>query len=301
MTTGVLVMAYGTPSTPEDIEAYYTRIRHGRSPTPELLAELTGRYRDIGGISPLAERTHAQVVAIAAALESRAPGEYDVRFGSKYEPPMIEDIAPGFFVDGVDRVIGLVLAPHSSSMSTDEYMSRARDALGESVSFIEIGAWWNAPGFLELIAQRVNEALDLIPAGRRDECEVLFSAHSLPEKILARGDDYPEQLRASAEGAATLADIAHWDVAWQSAGRTADPWIGPDILQVLRTKKESGRRDIVSCPIGFVSDHLEVLYDIDVQAQALARELGLNLVRTASLNADARFIAILADIVQAAA
>ena len=301
MTTGVLVMAYGTPTTPADVEAYYTRIRHGRPPTPELLKELADRYRDIGGTSPLAQRTAAQVAALAAALQVKAPGAFDVRFGSKYEPPMIEDVAPGFARDGITHVIGLVLAPHSSSMSTDQYMERARSSLAETVSFSEIGAWWDEPGFLELIAGRVLDALALIPDERRDRTEVIFSAHSLPEKILVHGDTYPEQLRESAEGAARIAGITNWDLAWQSAGRTADPWIGPDILQVLRAKRAAGLTDIVSCPIGFVSDHLEVLFDIDIQAQELAKELGLNLVRTASLNDDPAFIAVLADIVMARA
>jgi ferrochelatase len=301
MTTGVLVMAYGTPTTPADVEAYYTRIRHGRAPTPELLRELSDRYREIGGTSPLAQRTAAQVAGIAAALEERFAGAFDVRFGSKYEPPMIEDVAPGFAEDGITHVIGLVLAPHSSSMSTDQYMSRARESLGQSVTFTEIGAWWDAPGFLEIIAQRVTDALALVDPARLDTTEVLFSAHSLPQKILATGDTYPEQLRDSAVGAARAADITNFDLAWQSAGRTADSWIGPDILEVLRTKKAAGLTDIVSCPIGFVSDHLEVLFDIDIRAQALAHELGLNLIRTASLNDDPAFISVLADIVVAAA
>jgi len=301
MKTGVLVMAYGTPTTPEDVEAYYTRIRHGHAPTPELLAELTDRYREIGGTSPLAQRTAAQVAALAKALDARAPGTYDVRYGSKYEPPLIEDVAPGFASDGVTRVIGLVLAPHSSSMSTDQYMERARHALGDSVTFVEIGAWWDAPGFVELIAGRVNDALATIDPERLASTEVVFSAHSLPQRILASGDTYPEQLRASAQGAARAAGISNWDVAWQSAGRTADPWIGPDILEVLRTKKAQGLTDVVSCPIGFVSDHLEVLFDIDIQAQALAHELGLNLIRTASLNDDPAFISVLANVVMTAA
>ncbi len=300
MRTGVLVMAYGTPTTPDDVEAYYTRIRHGRAPTPELLAELSSRYREIGGTSPLAMRTAAQVTALAQALEVRAPGAYDVRYGSKYEPPLIEDVAPGFVSDGVARVIGLVLAPHSSTMSTDQYMQRAHDALGDTVTFVQIGAWWDAPGFLELIADRVTDALATIDPARLASTEVVFSAHSLPQKILASGDTYPEQLRASAEGAARAAGISNWDIAWQSAGRTADPWIGPDILEVLRTKKAQGLTDIVSCPIGFVSDHLEVLYDIDIQAQSLAQELGLNLIRTASLNDDPAFISVLADVVTTA-
>jgi ferrochelatase len=301
MTTGVLVMAYGTPTTPDDVEAYYTRIRHGRAPTPELLADLVRRYDAIGGTSPLAQRTDAQVRGIASALEEVVPGEYDVRFGSKYEPPLLEETAESFRRDGFTKVIGLVLAPHSSSMSTTQYMSRARESLGDGVEFIEIAEWYDAPGFLGLIAQRVNEVLAMVPEERLATTEVLFSAHSLPEKILANGDNYPEQLRDSAAKAAELAGVTKWDIAWQSAGRTADPWIGPDILQVLRTKRASGITDIVSCPIGFVADHLEVLFDIDIEAQGIAHEIGLNLVRTTSLNDDAAFVGVLADVVRSVA
>jgi ferrochelatase len=295
--TGVLIMAYGTPSRPEDVEAYYTRIRHGHAPSPELLADLVRRYNAIGGTSPLAERTSAQVRGVRDALERRAAGDYDVRFGSKYEPPLLEETAASFRDDGFNLVIGLVLAPHSSSMSTDQYMSRAREALGPDVVFIEIGAWYDTPGFLELIARRVNDALATIPPSRRDTTEVIFSAHSLPERILSEGDRYPDQLLDSARRAASLAGLDRFDIAWQSAGRTADPWIGPDILSVLREKRASGITDVVSCPIGFVADHLEVLFDIDIEAQGVAREIGLNLVRTASLNDDHEFVEILAQVV----
>ena len=296
---GVLVMAYGTPSSHEGIEPYYTRIRHGHPPTPELLADLTRRYDAIGGTSPLAARTDDQVRALANALEARQPGRYDVRFGSKYEPPLIESIAEAMRDDGLTTVIGLALAPHSSSMSTGQYMSRAREGLGANVDFRPVGAWWDAPGFLELIARRVNDALDIVPAARRATTEVIFSAHSLPERILETGDTYPTQLRESAERAAALAGVESFDVAWQSAGRTADPWIGPDILQVLRTKRAAGLTDVVSRPIGFVADHLEVLFDLDVEAQAVAHELGLNLVRTASLNDAPDFIDVLCRVIEA--
>jgi ferrochelatase len=297
VTIGVLVMAYGSPTTSDEVEAYYTRIRHGRAPTPEQLADLHRRYNAIGGTSPLAQRSTDQVAGIAAALEQRSPGGYDVRFGSKYEPPLLETTAESFRADGFDDVVGLVLAPHSSSMSTDQYMSRAREALSDDVRFLEIGAWWAYPGFLEIIAARVNDALSTIPDERRDTTEVIFSAHSLPEKILASGDTYPDQLRESAQRAAELARVERWDIAWQSAGRTPEPWIGPDILTVLRDKRALGVTDVVSCPIGFVSDHLEVLFDIDIEAQGVAREVGLNLVRTISLNDDAGFMAVLANVV----
>ncbi|HUX05289.1 MAG TPA: ferrochelatase [Acidimicrobiales bacterium] len=297
MTIGVLVMAYGTPSTREDVESYYTRIRHGRAPSPEQLNDLVRRYDAIGGTSPLAQRTADQVSALAARLEREHPGTFEVRFGSKYEPPLLEEAAASFRVDGFTRTVALVLAPHSSTMSTDQYMERARTALGEGVDFTPIGAWWDAPGFVELIASRVRTALDALDPSELETTEVLFSAHSLPEKILATGDTYPDQLRESARRAAQLAGVEHWDVAWQSAGRTTDVWLGPDILAVLRAKRLAGTTTIVSCPIGFVADHLEVLFDIDVEAQGVAREIGLTLVRTPSLNDDPDFIEVLARVV----
>ncbi|HTT59025.1 MAG TPA: ferrochelatase [Acidimicrobiales bacterium] len=297
MSVGVLVMAHGTPSSPEGIEPFYTRIRRGHPPSAEQLADLTSRYLAIGGVSPLTERTAAQVVGLSRALEAAHPGQFDVRFGSKFEPPVLEEAAQSFRDEGFSRVVGLVLAPHSSSMSTEQYMSRARSTLGEGVTFLEIGAWYDAPGFLELIARRVNDALARIPAERRARAHVIFSAHSLPERVVEMGDTYPEQLTDSARRAAAIAGVASFRVAWQSAGRTADAWLGPDILDVIRELATSGVTDIISCPIGFVSDHLEVLYDIDIEAQGVAHHAGLNLIRTASLNDDPTFGGILADLV----
>ncbi len=299
-TTGVLVMAYGTPATRGDVAAYYLRIRHGRAPRPDQLADLVRRYDAIGGTSPLAARTADQVSALAEALERSAPGDYDVRLGAKYAAPLIEESAAALVAAGVTRVVGLPLAPHSSSMSTDEYHERAAAALGPGVDYRAIGAWWDAPGFAELMAQRVTTALEVVPPDRRATSEVVFSAHSLPQRIVERGDTYPDQLRTSAEQAARLAGLRHFDVAWQSAGRTEEAWLGPDILQVLRDKRAAGFTDVVICPIGFVADHLEVLYDIDVEAQAVAHSVGLNLVRTASLNDDPALIAILVGLVTGA-
>jgi ferrochelatase len=301
MKTGVLVMAHGTPSSPEGIDPFYTRIRRGSPPGPELLADLTRRYLAIGGTSPLTERTAAQVAGVAAVLEADAPGEFEVRYGSKFEPPLLEEAAQSFRDDGFDKVVGIVLAPHSSSMSTEQYMSRARAALGDDVAFVAVGAWYVAPGFLSLIAQRVNDAMATIPSSRHATTEVMFSAHSLPQKVVALGDTYPEQLKESSVLAAELAGVASFDVAWQSAGRTADPWLGPDILVALREKRAKGFTDVVSCPIGFVSDHLEVLYDIDIEAQSVAGEVGLNLVRTASLNDDPAFMRVLANVIRTVA
>ncbi len=297
MTTGVLVMAYGTPSSRDAVEAYYTRIRHGHAPSSEQLADLVRRYDAIGGTSPLAERTAAQVAGIARHLESQWPGEFDVRFGSKYEAPLLEETARSFVDDGITTVVAVVLAPHESSMSTRQYLDRARAALGNDATLIALPAWWANERFLELIGERVRDALASVPSDQLSTSEVIFSAHSLPERILDSGDTYPDQLRESARRAADKAGVTKWDVAWQSAGRTADAWIGPDILKVLRDKKADGVSYVVSCPIGFVSDHLEVLYDLDIEASTLAHELDLGFVRTASLNDDPRFCALLGDLV----
>ena len=226
MTIGVLVMAYGTPTTRDDVEPYYTRIRHGRPPTPELLADLVRRYDAIGGTSPLAERTALQVARLAATLDAHHPGKYVVVFGSKYEPPLLEEAARELVERGVERVIGLVLAPHSSSMSTDQYMDRARAALGEDVDFTAIGAWWDAEGFCELIGERVLAALATIPPERRETTEVVFSAHSLPEKILETGDSYPDQLAESARRAVSRPAGSWTDSGWGTASSRVTDWAG---------------------------------------------------------------------------
>jgi ferrochelatase len=301
MSVGVLVMAHGTPASPDGIEAFYTRIRRGSPPSPEQLDDLTRRYLAIGGTSPLTQRTLDQVAGIEKALAAIAPDKFDIRHGFKFETPSLEDAASSFRNDHFEKVIGIVLAPHSSSMSTQQYMSRARDALGRDINFVEIGAWYDAPGFLELIAQRVNDALAGIPSPQREHAVVVFSAHSLPERVVLVGDTYRDQLVESAQGAADLAGLETFVVAWQSAGRTADTWLGPDILAVIRDLASRGVTDIISCPIGFVSDHLEVLYDIDIEAQRVAHEEGVNLVRTASLNDDPAFVEMLANVINAAA
>jgi ferrochelatase len=291
---GVMVMAYGTPGSPEEIEPYYTRIRHGRAPTEEQLADLTRRYAAIGGISPLAERTAAQVAGLAAALERRAPGRFDVRFGSKYTEPSIETTSAAFLDDGITDVIGMTLTPHSASMGSGEYLARADAALGEGASLTRIEQWYDTEGFAALQAERVTAALGELDEDRRDGALVLFTAHSLPQRILAAGDPYPDQLADSAAQIAAPADIERFEIAWQSAGRTPEPWIGPDILDVIRELPGRGIDAVVVCPVGFVADHLEVLYDVDIEAKAVADEVGVALVRTASLNDDPAFLDVLA-------
>ncbi len=296
MTTGVLLMAHGTPASAAEIAPFYTRIRRGRPPSAEQLAELEGRYAAIGGVSPLTVRTAAQVDAVRHALDQRAPGRYMVSFGAKHTEPLIEESAALLGAAGLERVIGLVLTPHGSSMGSQEYLERAEAALGPT-PFVPVASWYSEASLVALLAARVREAARTV-TGRT---KVIFTAHSLPERVVERGDTYPEQLAESARLVAEAAGLDEWLVAWQSAGRTPDPWLGPDVRDVVRALAADDLADaVVICPIGFVADHLEVLYDLDIEVADVAAALGLVYVRTASLNDDPAFIATLADVIIAA-
>jgi ferrochelatase len=302
-------MAHGTPSTPQGIEPFYTAIRRGRPPTPELLDELVGRYRAIGGTSPLTERTRAQVQGLAAALDASAPGRFVVRYGAKYDQPTIEDGVAALAGAGVTRVVGIVLTPHRSSLGSGEYFRRA-EAAAESVDpalgLTPVPSWHRAEGLARLLADRTAASLASLSAAERVKVSVFFTAHSLPLRVVAEGDPYPDQVAESAADIATLLDLDQepglsWGVAWQSAGRTADPWIGPDLLAEIRRVADQGATAVVVCPVGFVSDHLEVLYDLDIEAGQVARSVGVRFTRTPSLNDDPRFLGLLADVVRGAA
>jgi ferrochelatase len=306
---GVLVMAHGTPATPEGIESFYTAIRRGRPPTPELLAELTGRYRAIGGTSPLTERTRAQVDGLAAALETADPGRFVVRFGAKFADPTIEEGISDLTSLGVTRIIGIVLTPHQSVPGSEEYFRRAREAASRSavpVDITPVRSWHRAEGLPELLAERTGTTLASLPPEAHGRTVVFFTAHSVPERAIAHGDPYATQV---AESAADVADRLgldqregiDWGVAWQSAGRTDDRWLGPDLNAEIRRVAEEGATSVVVCPVGFVADHLEVLYDLDVEAAGLAGRAGLVFARTPSLNDDPRFLHVLARTVRQAA
>jgi protoporphyrin/coproporphyrin ferrochelatase len=297
VTVGVLVMAHGTPATPEEIEPFYTRIRRGRPPTAEQLADLRRRYEAIGGTSPLAARTAAQVAGITSRLEEEAPGRYLVRYGAKHTEPTIEAAAAEVAAAGVEGAVGLVLAPHRSSLGSEEYLTRAAGVFADSgIPFFPVHQWFDEPGFADLLASRVRSTLDSMGAQRP---VVIFTAHSLP--VRAAGA-YPDQLEASAAAIARAAGLGGgWRVAWQSAGRTPEPWLGPDLLQVLGGLHPEGIDAVLVCPVGFVSDHLEVLYDLDVEARRVAERAGLTFARTPSLNDDPGLAAILARVVRQAA
>jgi protoporphyrin/coproporphyrin ferrochelatase len=294
---GLVVMAYGTPRRPEDVEAYYTHIRRGKAPTPELLAELTARYDAIGGISPLAERTEAQRAAIERGLEARRPGRWRVVLGQKHAAPFIEDAVAALADDGVTRVVGLVLAPHYSGFSVGQYHHRAGAVAAErGMAFTGIDHWHLLPAYVDFLTDAVAEARTALPARHK----LLFTAHSLPERVLV-DDPYPDELRQSAEAVASrlgLSPWADWALGWQSAGRTPEPWRGPDVLEIIGELAASGRTDgVLVCAQGFVADHLEVLYDLDIEARAVAERAGLTFARTRSLNDDPAVMDSLADLV----
>jgi ferrochelatase len=289
-------MAYGTPAGPDDVEAYYTHIRRGRPPTPEQLADLQGRYDAIGGVSPLLARTRAQVAGVQAALGN----DFVCALGLKHAAPFIEDGVAELLAVGVERIVGLVLAPHYSALSVGEYHARAVAAVGEARPYAGVQSWHLEPDLIALLAQRVKAALARFPSATG--VETLVTAHSLPARVIEMRDPYPQQLWETAEAvmaAAGVADAA-WRLAWQSAGRTPEPWLGPDIREVIKTLAGEGFNGVVVCPAGFTSDHLEVLYDVDIQARAVAEELGMRLERTDSLNDDVRLCALLADVIRRA-
>ena len=295
---GVLLVAYGAPSTVDDVEPYLLDVRGGRPTSPEMVAAFQQRYQAIGGGSPLLERTTEQAAALTRAMGNDVP----VYLGMRHWHPYIRDVFQQIQSDRVTRVVALALAPHFSTMSIGAYAERIEEARGD-VATTMVRQWFDHPGFLDAVAERVREGLDRFPAGVRDEVPILFTAHSLPERILAEGDPYQAQLRASVDG--VLARIAppprphHF--AYQSAGQAGGPWLGPDAANVIASLAAAGSRHLLVCPIGFVSDHLEVLYDVDIEYRRLAAASGIQLERTASLNASPLLIEALAALVKEAA
>ncbi|MDC3402311.1 ferrochelatase [bacterium] len=304
----VVLMAYGTPRTPEEIEPYYTDIRRGRPPTPEALADLTARYAAIGGVSPLAQLTEAQGAALQSALDAAEPGRYEVALGLKHADPKVEDTARRVADDGASAVVGLVLAPHYSSYSIGQYLDRTRQGVDESgadITVVGVDSWAVEPAFVEFLASDLAQRVDSMRERTGGRVRVLFTAHSLPQRIIDSGDLYPDELRATAEAVAervALVEGDDWQIAWQSAGRTPEPWIGPDILDVIDALgADDDVAGVIVSACGFVADHLEVLYDLDIEAAGRAASHGLAFDRTACVNDDPAIMAALADRVRALA
>jgi protoporphyrin/coproporphyrin ferrochelatase len=282
--TAVVLMAYGSPSEIEDIPAYLADIREGKPVSAAAVEELVERYRRIGGRSPLDELTEAQRAALERTLG------IPVHVGMKHWRPRIGEAVETALAGGAERIVGLVLAPHYSRLSIAGYRSRLEEALAGRATLVFIESWHDHEPFLDLLAARV----------RSTEAHVVFTAHSLPERILRDGDPYRDQLLETSRLVAERAGLASWSFAFQSASATGEPWLGPDILEELDRLHADGVGSVLVCPVGFVSDHLEILWDLDVEARDRAAELGLQLDRIRSLNDDPAFVAALAELVREA-
>ena len=285
----VLLLAYGGPGSLDDVEPYLQDVRGGRPTAPELVAEIKGRYARIGGRSPILERTEAQAQALGRALGPAWP----VYVGMRHWHPFIGETVERMVACGERRVVAIVLAPHYSALSVGAYEKKLLDAARGRLDLALVRSWGDHPKFLEAVAERVRQALQRFPAP--GAVQVLFTAHSLPERILAAGDPYADELQASAAQVARLAGVGEWRFAYQSAGATPEPWLGPEAGAVM-TELAATRKNFLIVPIGFVSDHVEVLYDVDVAYRGLAERLGVRLERTDSLNDDPLLVAALADL-----
>jgi len=292
----VLLMAYGGPGNIDEVEPYLMDVRGGRPTTPQLVEEIRARYARIGGRSPILELTRAQAAGIARALGD----QFSVYVGMRHWHPYIPDVVDEIARAGHRRVVGVAMAPHYSNMSVGAYEKKLLQAAdGGRLDVALIRTWWQQPQFLDAVANRVLRALQRFP--HPSKVEVVFTAHSLPDRILASADPYPDELKASAVEVAARARLTSWRLAYQSAGATAEPWLGPAVATVLPELAKAGHDAVLLVPIGFVCDHVEILYDIDVEYQALARRLGIQLERTASLNDDPGLVAAVADAVRSAA
>jgi len=311
--TGVLVMAYGTASGVDDIERYYTDIRGGRPPTPEHLQELKDRYAAIGNAFPLLDTTRAQAEGIVERLNADGQDSYRAYLGMKHSDPFIPAGVDEMRRDGIERGIGIVMAPHWSGMSIETYIERVQQAVedhGATPAFTFVRSYHDHPAFVAFLAGRVREALDALPPDDRAGAAVIFSAHSLPVRTLDDGSQrckycdcdvsckYRDGLQQTADLVAAQVGIEDYLIAWQSAGRTADPWWGPPVEDVIQQLAALGHPAVVVCSAGFVADHLEVLYDLDIEAKALAGEAGIHFSRTRMPNADPEYLDVLAQVVR---
>jgi protoporphyrin/coproporphyrin ferrochelatase len=275
-------MAYGSPSRPEDVRPYLEDVRGGRSVSDEAVDELAERYRRIGGRSPLDDVTEAQRAALERELD------LPVFVGMKHWHPRIAEAVEAALAGGATCIVGLVLAPHYSRMSIGEYRERLEAAVAGRAELVLIESWHDHEAFVDVLADRVRGA----------DAWVVFTAHSLPERILAEGDPYREQLLETSALVAERAGLERWSFAFQSASATGEPWLGPDVLEELERLRDLGVQRVLVAPVGFVSDHLEILWDLDVEARERAGELGLELERIASLNDDPAFVRALAELVE---
>jgi ferrochelatase len=288
MKSGVLLMAHGTPSSLDEMPEYLTLVRGGRPPSAELVAEMRHNYSAIGGRSPLTELTLAQ----AARLHERLGPDLPVAVGMRNWRPLIRDACAELAGKGVSRIVGIPLAPQFSSLSVAKYFDAAAKEIPPGVTLDRVYSFHAHPLLIQAFAERLEAA-----APRSDE-EVVFTAHSLPSRVIEAGDTYVNEVAETARLVAKRAGLDRYDIAYQSAGRTPEPWIGPDLGEWIERKAAAGSVKFLAVPIGFVCDHTEILFDIDVQAAATAARHGCTLRRAESLNTHPTFIAMLEDLVR---
>ncbi|MFJ8244556.1 ferrochelatase [Peribacillus asahii] len=297
---GLLVMAYGTPNKEEDIERYYTHIRHGRRPSDELLEDLKGRYKAIGGLSPLARITEGQAEGLEKRLnEIQDEIEFKAYLGLKHIEPFVEDAVKQMADDGITEAVSIVLAPHFSTFSVKSYNGRAQDEAAKyGLKITSVESWYDEPKFIQFWVDELNDVINRMTAEERDNYALIVSAHSLPEKIIQLGDPYPKQLEETAQLIADGAGVLNYAVGWQSAGQTPEPWLGPDVQDLTRDLyEEKGYKAFIYIPVGFVSTHLEVLYDNDYECKVVTDEIGASYYRPAMPDVQPVFIDALATIV----
>lgn len=294
-------MAYGTPYKEEDIERYYTHIRRGRKPTQEMIDELKNRYQAIGGLSPLAKITNDQANALEKKLnEMQNQIQFKMYLGLKHIEPFIEDAVKQMCDDGIKEAVSIVLAPHYSTLSIQSYNERAKKEAEKWGGPIihSIDCWYKEPKFIQFWIETIKQIYSQMPENERKKAALIFSAHSLPKRILNCGDPYPEQLKETADMIAKGAGIHHYYIGWQSKGNTPEPWLEPDVQDLTRDLYEKHQyQAFVYAPVGFVSNHLEVLYDNDYECKVVTEELGVSYYRTPMPNTDLLFIEALAEVV----
>ncbi|MEI3607831.1 ferrochelatase [Pseudogracilibacillus sp. SE30717A] len=296
----LLVMAYGTPYKEEDIERYYTHIRHGRKPSEEALQDLTERYQAIGGISPLAKITEDQAKGLEEKLNAMQDNyEFEMYIGLKHIEPFIEDAVEQIAKDGHKKIASIVLAPHYSTFSVKSYNGRAKEEADKyGLEIYSVVDWYDKPGFIKYWVDEIEKTYQTMSKDEQENSVLIVSAHSLPEKILAGGDPYPDQLATTAKLIAEKVSVPNYAIGWQSEGNTPEPWLGPDVQDLTRDLfEEKEYKAFIYAPVGFVSDHLEVLYDNDYECKVVCDEIGASYYRPEMPNTNPLFIQTLAEVI----
>jgi len=293
---GLLVMAYGGPDNLDEVEPYLLDVRNYRPTSSEIIHEVRERYREIGGRSPILEQTQEQAAALESALNTDGQ-QFKAFVGMRHWHPYIKERLDEMQAQGVERAVGLVMAPQYSRVSIEAYYKKIAEA-ESSVEVAPIKDWHLLPGYIDALVSRVCAALERFPAEIRSQVPVIFSAHSLPERILEWKDPYPDQLRETVDAVVQRLGDQPYDFAYQSAAISNEPWLGPDVSVLIERYAKEGQKNIVSCPIGFVCEHVEVLYDIDIVYQRLAKSLGVRLERIDMVHTSPQMIAGLTELIR---